>query len=308
MSITMKGLVLHKLLVRSVAIKVLLLLVSIYGNTQTRVFIIDLDTPHVRNDFSYTHFKMATSPLYGVDGSIELFNLFPSSIRHNSELILFSILPDLSGKDDWADLNSLGAYREVSFQELLRMKDKNLSITYEDPYFTRYGNEIRLGVRQEGQVKVANMCLLQFFAIRNYPEVLNRPLGTIDTGQRTVSIKQFQLEYEQHYPGDSFPLLPGQGVSISFEPLRMKREFLSRRFTYNGEPAYQFWTFYDWSTRDGYEIERGIDRFVYVPGKGIVGGSFDFYFYFHRQQLGLPYALFRDNILQEKVMLAEELK
>jgi len=47
------------------------------------------------------------------------------------------------------------------------------------------------------------------------------------------------------------------------------RNYLSKEYTITGKKAYQFWAF------DEY---RGIDRFLYIPDKGIVGGSYDFYF------------------------------
>lgn len=33
-----------------------------------------------------------------------------------------------------------------------------------------------------------------------------------------------------------------------------------------------------WWAIDGYNVNRGIDRLIYIPNLGIVGGSYDFYF------------------------------
>ncbi len=306
----MKEQVIRRAKVRSVLTNLLLCLLPIGIYAQPRVFILDLDSRQISTEFSYTHYNLSTSLLYGIEGRVELFNLMPLSEYNKSDLIVFSVLPNFSGKESWTSLDSI-SYREVSFGELLRLKDKSLSIVHVAPYFSRYLNDIKLGVRKDGQVKVADMCLLQFFAIRSYPENLNRPFGTIDTGQRTLTIREFEQEYKRSYPKDHFPMIPG-ALSINFEPLRMKREFLSRKFTIKNEQAYQFWTFYDWSTRDGYETERGIDRFVYIPGKGIVGGSYDFYFksplpkeYPAHPRRNITMSQFIENIYEERVMLAE---
>lgn len=309
MSINKRGHQRLSVAVRNVLSKFLLFLLPISTYGQQKIFIVDLDKDQSAANFDATHFKMSASSLYGIDKTVELFNILPKAKEHfhTKELIVFSILPDFSNKGEWVSLDSIGPYGEISFQELVRMKDRNLSIDREAPYFTRYGNEVMLGIRRDGKIKVGKQCLLQFFAIRNYPEQFNRPLGTIDISQREFTIAQFQKEYESHYPQDGFPLRPGD-ISLNFEPLRMKREFLSQKTTYKAEPAYQFWTLYDWSTMDGYEIERGIDRFVYVPNKGIVGGSYDFYFYYNREKLGLSFGVFMNNIFKERVMLGEEVQ
>ncbi len=52
---------------------------------------------------------------------------------------------------------------------------------------------------------------------------------------------------------------------------------------------------------------RGIDRFVYIPEKGIVGGSYDFYFRYP-EGFHIPDTILWKNILEENVMTAEELK
>ncbi|QQQ30075.1 hypothetical protein [Chryseobacterium indoltheticum] len=91
------------------------------------------------------------------------------------------------------------------------------------------------------------------------------------------------------------------------------RNYLSKEFFIKKNKAYQFWTFDGWWAIDGYNEHRGIDRFLYIPDKGIVGGSYDFYFrlkpkissndYFTVSD----YALW-DNIINEKIMIAKELK
>ena len=94
-----------------------------------------------------------------------------------------------------------------------------------------------------------------------------------------------------------------------FDRIRDRKEFLSKSIQIGNHVAYQFWTFTDWHCKQyEYEVERGIDRFVYIADKGIVGGSFDFYFYFHRKEIALDSTRFRDNIYNEKVMIAKDIE
>ncbi|MCS3556176.1 hypothetical protein EDF66_10399 [Sphingobacterium sp. JUb20] len=61
------------------------------------------------------------------------------------------------------------------------------------------------------------------------------------------------------------------------------RMYLSDIITIGKEIAYKFGTYASWNIVDGWNYPSGIDRLVYISGKGIVGGSFDFYFESYRQ-------------------------
>lgn len=99
-------------------------------------------------------------------------------------------------------------------------------------------------------------------------------------------------------------------LNVLFDFLRGKRKYLLEVIRVrNEELAYQFWTYTDWYGQDPeFKINRGSDRFVYLPGKGIIGCSFDFYFYFHRKKLSIEYIDFMQNIKEEKVMIADRYK
>jgi hypothetical protein len=91
------------------------------------------------------------------------------------------------------------------------------------------------------------------------------------------------------------------------------RNYLSKEFSIKGNKAYQFWTFDGWWSVDGYNEHRGIDRFLYIPDKGIVGGSFDFYFRLKPKNSSNEHyiasnGLLWNNIINEKIMIAKELQ
>ena len=82
-------------------------------------------------------------------------------------------------------------------------------------------------------------------------------------------------------------------------------------FSIKNYHAYQFWTLDEWWSQDGYNEHRGIDRFLYIPLEGIVGGSYDFYFRLKPKISSNDYKASSieklwDNIIHERIMIAEE--
>ncbi|SEL99118.1 hypothetical protein SAMN05421740_12113, partial [Parapedobacter koreensis] len=173
---------------------------------------------------------------------------------------------------------------------------------------------------EDGKYFKSNHCLAEFFYALEHSSRFNTPYGTLNTGQQPISIREMEKVFDQQdeFPFQgSFPL----DVRLPWTYLNhwwlVQREYLSKVFEINGEQAYQFWTLTDWRNHDGYNLHRGIDRFVYIPDKGIVGGSYDFYFLFEENwgfiEKGRDrHTKTRDelwqNVLEEKVMLAEELR
>jgi len=138
--------------------------------------------------------------------------------------------------------------------------------------------------------------------------------GTINIEQEPLKITEMETIFKKRYPGTNYPPYTigdtPYSYSSAIDYLRDRKEFLSKTIKFqNGEIGYQFWTYTNWHTHDHeLEVDRGIDRYVYVPGKGIVGGSFDFYFYFYRKKLPIKFSDFLNNVKEEKVMIAPEFK
>ncbi|NGF57119.1 hypothetical protein G5B00_11400 [Parapedobacter sp. SGR-10] len=219
-------------------------------------------------------------------------------------------MPNLEGNADWAIVNLDSIAKDtLSYKNLNELKESSLAQRFDKTYSekTKYFNEINLVVERGGKYYAAKNCLLQFFAIRNRPDPFPNFYGTINTEQSPCSIKDMRALYKEKYKSISdFPLDSYETMYGSFDRIRDRREYLSKIFDYKGQKAYQFWTYTNWYQQGVfYEVDRGIDRFVYIPEKGIVGGSFDFYFYFHRKDIQLSMVRFSENIYAEKVMLAE---
>ncbi|KGE14252.1 hypothetical protein [Sphingobacterium deserti] len=309
---------LQELLVRlSKRTFLLLLLISLGSKLfgQVRHFFVD----SVSERYSINHYTLSTKELYGVDFDVELFNVIYgeelTGMQQKDNLILFSVLPDFKTRTNWTkiDPDSLKKEAIVDFYHFRRMYDditlRNFTALQGDR--TKFFNKYKLIVKKGEHFYVSNNCLLQFYSIHDRHDVFNNIFGTINTQQTPHRIVDFEKIFRQTYKGLEFPLYTlREPLKFSwFSRLRDRREYLSDILT-NGEGTrlYKFWTYTDWHEhRVYYEIERGIDRFIYLPEKGIVGGSFDFYFYFHRKELGLTVKDFIDNIRAEKVMLDESI-
>lgn len=283
---------------------------------QHSYFVIRENSPQ----YSIHQYDLYTDDLYGINKTVHLFNLFPNPPRirgdipatFEQDLILFSVLPSLASDSNWIESDWELIKRDtLSYHDLIRLKMKALfqrfDICYDEK--TKYLNDYRLVIQRDGKYFIAKNTLLQFFAIRERPTLFNALFGTINTKQSPYTIKDMATYYKQYQTQFGFPLDTYSSNYSIFDRIRDRKEFLSKSIQIGNHTAYQFWTFTDWHTKPyEYEVERGIDRFVYVPDKGIVGGSFDFYFYFHRKEISLDSTRFRDNIYNEKVMIAKDIE
>jgi len=224
-------------------------------------------------------YTLKTEELYGVDETIEMYNFYLAG-----ELILFSILPDFTSEKNWSEVKLEDIQDDVLADErALRTTLGKHSKIRSRAKATK--THLYTLVKREGEKYFkSNFCLTEFFFIDTYPSLFNIPYGTINIGQDTLSIKQMMgvywkaLNIPEHW---RFPLdvrKLGGTLLLPNRPI-LQREYMSRVLNIDSEKAYQFWTFTDWNTHDGYNLHRGVDRFIYMPNKGIVAGSYDFWFF-----------------------------
>ncbi|MCL8000570.1 hypothetical protein M8994_20480, partial [Brucella sp. 21LCYQ03] len=266
-----------------------------------------LDEEH--SSYNIKSYTLDTEDLYAFNSQVEIFNIFPkykTNTRDDREIILFSVLPDVTSLKLWnkVDLSEI-VVDTISFKDLLALKQLSLYELYSGTYneHNKFFNKYKVVVKRNGEYYMACNTLLQFFALRDKPDMFNAVWGTINKDQTPVTLKSVAGYYKSIK--SDFPLVSYSDGYSAFDRLRDRKEFLSKKFKIGKLNAYQFWSLTDWHMPShAYEVDRGIDRFVYIPGKGIVGGSFDFYFYYHRNIINLNMAKFRDNIYSERVMIA----
>ncbi|MEC3878769.1 hypothetical protein [Parapedobacter sp. 10938] len=276
---------------------------------------------------SLNQYTLKTGELYGVDETIEMYNFYLGGT-----LILFSVLPDFTSDENWSavaleDIRDVAINDKEGLYEAMKayMTGSNQAKETKTALF-------RLVRREGGKYFKSNFCLTEFFYVVHYSSRFNAPYGTLNTGQELMTIKEMKRVFEE---GKEFPAprtLPfpldvrgaADNTSLDNPPDTylenwwiVERQYLSNEFEINGEKAYQFWSFTDWRGSDNLKLHRGVDRFIYIPNKGIVAGSYDFWFLFFDSWNNPPIERKRNNktkeelwqnVLEEKVMLAEELK
>ena len=279
---------------------------------------ISLDT--LASLYPVQRYTLNTMELYGVNETVEVYNVFVGSI------IVFSVLPDFMSESNWTvvDLEDIrsefldaGYLNRISASPLVRASEtKSMSF--------------QLVKQDSGKYWISNVCLTEWFVPTNYvsddhPSVFNVRKGSLNVYQTPLMIREMMEVFGKTpglLEGWPFPLDFRKGGTLLLNRPRMEREYLSREFTIQNQPAYQMWTLSDWSGFEGYSYHRGVDRFIYMPSKGIVGGSYDFYFLYKLSSgwnnPGIRYDIrprhnktmdeLWENVIEEKVMIAEELK
>jgi len=274
-------------------------------------------------------YTLKTKELYGIDKKITLYNVF-----NNNVIILFTILPQSETKTykkeatDYDKLaKTIGITRIEKQKELdidwekidyNRVKDKIKEVwNIESDMMSEWGwnitpekktFEYQVVKRVGKDYYAAKNCLTEVFNIESPKYPIITPYGTINTKEPKITIKEMQEAFKRQYPKSVFPLdILEKSQSRGGNGIYTIRNYLSKEYFIKGNKAFQFWTLDSWWNMHGDNHHRGIDRFVYIPEKGIVGGSYDFYF---RDPRGFRIAdtVLWQNIINEKVMIAEELK
>jgi hypothetical protein len=255
---------------------------------------------NISKNYKIQEYTLNTNELYEVNRKLSLFN-----INMNNGILLITVLPDLKGNEDWIkiDINKIKD-RIITDNGIKNFISEQFSNNSPKSKTMKYG----LIKRINNEYYVSNYCLVEYFNIREYeyPQIVK--YGTINTRENPVTIKDMDDIYKKKYPKDKFPLDVRPPINRFMDDV-IERNYLSKEYKVKNDLAYQFWTYDRWDTTDYYNTRRGIDRFIYIPQKGIIGGSYDFYFEYNNGKGPIiSYKKLWDNIINEKVMIAEELK
>ena len=275
--------------------------------------------------FPVNEYTLNTKDIYKVDGEIKVFNVYLSK----NSILLLSIMPEAPkafAKEGITDYNNLGkkiisnkknSNNNWTLIDFAKIKNNTLSSSKILDIATHWMEnnspqsktfEYKLIKKENGNYYVSKNCFTEFFQVTDIRSPLIAPLGIINISEPKVTIKQMEEVFKKQYPKEHFPLDIRKGIqSKSLDVVYAVHNYLSKDYIIKGNKAYQFWTLDGWWYHDGLNEYRGIDRFVYIPEKGIVGGSYDFYFGYEKGY-SISNAILWDNIINEKVMIAEELK
>lgn len=270
----------------------------------------------LKTNFKINEYTLDTKDLYNIQKDINVFNIFISK----ENILLLSVLPDLDEKilhrmdergNNWMIINYDKIKDKVFSKEkiLSMLSDWKMNNTPEKKTF-----QYKLIKKENGSYYVSKKCLTEFFSIANLESPLVSTYATINISEKKVTIQQMEKSFKKQIPSQKFIMDPRDAdLSKNIDIPYSFRNYLSKELLIKGKKAYQFWTFDGWWMQDGYDEHRGIDRFLYIPDKGIVGGSYDFYFKLKPKNSSNEYytatnGLLWNNIINEKIMIAKELK
>lgn len=280
----------------------LILFLAISINAQIYV-----DIENLNSKFAIKKYTLNTKDIYSLDKQIEIYNVFVGK----SNILLFSVFPNLeSTKNTWSEIEHFKIKDSlISSEKFPGIVSEWLEDNTPDKKTFKY----TLVKKENNKYYASDLCLTELFTISPLVLPMISKYGSINILENEVSILDMMKSFQRQIPGEEFIMdLSSHRVKILDHSYQI-RNYRSKDYLINNERAYQFWTFDGWWMQDGYNEHRGIDRFLYIPGKGIIGGSYDFYFN-HKPKISSD-SYFResknklwDNIINEKIMIAEDLK
>ena len=199
---------------------------------------------------------------------IEMYNVFNQGVFFGyNYLTLISVLPDINNANSWVEVSKEEVEKAVVKIEEVRRSNKN-----------KFLNSFSLVKKEGDKYYKARCCLVEVFQLMNYSSKVHlNDSNIINTKQDFVTYAELKKELNK-----------GTHISKYAQPMEDKESFLDSCFESiylsgtekrGKDTVYLFWTFTAWNNRSGLEAyHRGIERFAYIEGKGIVAGSYDFLF------------------------------
>ena len=199
---------------------------------------------------------------------IEMYNVFNHGVFFGyNYLTLISVLPDMNNANSWVEVSKEEVEKAAVKIEEVRRSNKN-----------KFLNSFSLVKKEDDKYYKARCCLVEVFQLMDYSSKVHLNNSNI------INIKQDFVTYAELKK----ELNKGTHISKYASPMEDKESFLDSCFESiylsstekrGKDTVYLFWTFTAWNNRSGLEAyHRGIDRFAYIEGKGIVAGSYDFLF------------------------------
>lgn len=263
-----------------------------------KYFLVDLNS----TQYKVNTVKLNAKSLYNKNIDLEMFNI----LGINNSLILFTVFP-LQNKNLWNKI-AIDSVKTllISYSDLLNDFEKKEKIyissqNTSDILLKKY--DIKIIIKKDNQFMVSSYCLTEFFRILREPLIFPNLMGSfyINIDSPPYTVKQFEhktKEISNHYSVNSISSKQSSGSSALRRPLEKPLTFFSGSTSVSSMAGYKFWLFSDWRVDDGMNLQRGIDRFIYVPDIGIVAGSFDYWF-----ENFVDSDLIFNNYLNEKIMM-----
>lgn len=140
----------------------------------------------------------------------------------------------------------------------------------------KYFNYALLVKKKDGWYCSSTDCFTEFFEITNDPSIEKNKSFQINLAAQQLSIAEYESTYKRKHHGDYSNNPKTMVGGINEDVANGDLLYNSYTKTINGQKRYQFWLLSQW-VQDGKSPKRGMDRFVFVPGTGVVSASYDFF-------------------------------
>ena len=222
--------------------------------------------------YTVKQYTLDTSP-YGPKRTIEMYNVFSKGYGVNGiedYIVLFSVLPDLSSKTDWEEIDF--AILQKNFLPTKKLFDRVYNRTYNPEAKIEDSRALYLVKRVKGKYFVAKNCWVNEFFCTNTPSEMSVATGRyiIDTHQATMPVSVLRSLYKKQFPNQEFPL----DDLFWIIPKHLEHIYLANVEDKEGDVVYYFYLFSN-SLRDN----NTISEFAYIKDRGIVAGNYYGYFF-----------------------------
>ncbi|WDF55689.1 hypothetical protein [Mucilaginibacter sp. KACC 22063] len=208
--------------------------------------------------------------------TIEVYN-----ILYNQSLAVFSVMPSLSSKSPvWKKINPdtiKGGCLNLKQLSSLMLKKFNDYPQKEHGFLDRlkYNNIHIIVRRNDGYYVNSSDCISEFFKLVS-SRTESSKVFEIDTTAKMLSIMEHETAFKRKHFYAYSSNFKNSEIRFDASLKNNPQLHLSYKSTNKYGTAYHFWLLDNWSN-DGVDYWRGMDRFIFKSGIGIVGASYDFF-------------------------------
>jgi hypothetical protein len=231
--------------------------------------------------------------------TVEVYNI----LFNNDALAVFSVMPSLFVKNpSWKKINIDTVKAQIitlsGLQDTIRNKFANYPIQdrgITDPL--KYYNYILIIKKADGYYFNTTDCITEFFQIAKTGDDKPAPFK-INPNAEMLSIAEYESGYRRKHGEYSSNFSMSENSYFNDDVKSGPLLNMSYIIDDKGEKAYKFWLLDQWIVHNS-NYRRGMDRFIFKPGVGVIGASYDFYmngitsYWYHENKA--PHKVIKDS-------------
>ncbi|QHS54492.1 hypothetical protein GWR56_02635 [Mucilaginibacter sp. 14171R-50] len=213
------------------------------------------------------------------DLTIEVYNI----LFNQKDLAVFSVMPSLFSKNPtWKKINiDTISNSMISITQLHTLMQSKF-VTYplkEKGRLDRlkYYNYILIFKKDDGYYCNTTDCFTEFLTIDDNEKEVVMPTGfKLNLKAKMLSIAEYESDYRRRHGEYSSNFFNDKNSYFNDDVKDGPRLNLSYVIEYQNKKSYKFWLL-DQFYRNNINAERGMDRFIFQPGVGIIGAAYEFF-------------------------------